>query len=423
MKGVAYKLYIIKDFIITSIELSAFMILWQKFILKREKTLLKNLIIILISASIMAITNNIKVYYNMFLNYLILIFSVTYFYHKKFIHALLEFCLVLIVIMLLQLIVIFSLNFFNLSNYLDSFLFNISANFLILAISISINYLLPKKINILEINSNITYYFIINFLGNIIIFKIIWEYDKILILNNMFLIILVETIILILNLILYQYIMKIIEEKKSIIIKNTYNPVILNIIEEIKSKQHDFKNHLNTINGIIDTTDKENLKKYLKEYIQSLNYSTKNLEDILYINDPIIGAIIYNELCKAKKNNIKFSYFINNDLEELKLKSYELSEILTNLLDNAFEAVENRTNKEVILNITYEDNENILEIKNEGIPTNLSNLSKIFERGFSTKEGNNRGYGLYNIKKIVEQNGGNIQLFFEDNYTIFRILF
>ncbi|NFG63085.1 GHKL domain-containing protein [Clostridium botulinum] len=414
---------ILKDFIITSIELSAFMILWQKFILKGEKTFFRNLIIILISAFIMAITNNIKVYYNMFLNYLILIFSVTYFYHKKFIHTLLEFCLVLIVIMLLQLIVILSLNFFNLNHYLDSFLFDIITNFIILIISIGSYYLIPKRINILEINSNITYYFIINFLGNIIIFKIIWEYDKILILNNVFLIIIVQTIVLILNLMLYQYIMKISEEKKSMLIKNTYNPVILNIIEEVKSKQHDFKNHLNTINGIIETTDKENLKKYLKEYIHSLNYSTKSLEDILYINEPTIGAIIYNKLCKAKKNNIKFSYFINNDLKELKLKSYELSEILTNLLDNAFEAVENMANKEVILNITYEDNENILEIKNEGIPTSLSNISKIFERGFSTKEGNNRGYGLYNVKKIVEQSGGNIQLFFEDKYIIFRILF
>jgi len=414
---------VIKDFIITFIELSAFMLLWQKFRLKEENNLFKNLIIILISAFVMAITNNMKVYYNMFLNYLILIFSVSYFYHKKFIHALLEFCLILIVIILLQLIVIFSLNFFNLSHYLDPFLFDVIANVIILTISIGIYYLIPKKINILEINSNITYYFIINFLGYIVIFKIIWEYDKSIILNNVFLIILGQTILLILNLILYNYIMKLTEEKKSMLIKNTYNPVILNIIEEIKSKQHDFKNHLNTINGIIDTVDKENLKNCLKEYIQSLNYSTKSLEDILYINDPIIGAIIYNKLCKAKKNNIKFSYFIDTDLKELKLKSYELSEILTNLLDNAFEAIENRTNKEVILNITYQDNKNMLEIKNEGIPINLSNISKIFERGFSTKEGNNRGYGLYNIKKIVEQSGGNIQLFFEDNYTIFRILF
>lgn len=414
---------IIKDFSITFIELSAFMLLWQKFRFKEEKTFFKNIIIILISAFVMAITNNMNVYYNMFLNYSILIFSVSYFYHKNFIQVLLEFCLILIVIMLLQLLVIFSLNFFNLNHYLEPFLFDGITNIILLIISIGIYYLIPKKINVLEINSNITYYFIINFLGYIIIFKIIWEYDKSIILNNVFLIIFGQTILLILNLILYKYIMKLTEEKKSMLIKNTYNPVILNIIEEIKSKQHDFKNHLNTINGILDTADKETLKSCLKEYIHSLNCSTKSLEDILYISDPIVGAIIYNKFCKAKKTNIKFSYFINNDLKELKLKSYELSEILTNLLDNAFEAIENRTNKEVVLNITHEDNKNILEIKNEGIPANLSNISNIFERGFSTKEGNNRGYGLYNVKKIIEQNGGSIQLFFEDNYTIFRILF
>lgn len=414
---------IIKYFFITFIELSAFMMLWQKFRLKEEKTFLKNLMIIIISALTMAVTNNMKIYYNMLLSYSILIFSVSYFHRKKFIDTLLEFCLILILIILLELIVMFSLNFFNVNHYVDSFLFLSITNIIILTISIGIHYLIPKKINILKINSNITYYFTINFLAYIIIFKIIWQYDKNLILNNIFLIILVQAILLILNLILYQHITNLIEEKKSMSIKNTYNPVILNIIEEIKSKQHDFKNHLNTINGLLDTTDKENLKQYLKEYIQSLNYSTKGLEDILYVNDPIIGAIIYNKLCKAKKNNIKFSYFINNDLKELKLKNYELSEILTNLLDNAFEAVDSSLNKDVILTITHENDKNLLEIKNEGIPINLTNISKIFERGFSTKKGNNRGYGLYNVKKLVEQNGGSIQLVFEDNYTIFRILF
>ncbi|NFG25256.1 GHKL domain-containing protein [Clostridium botulinum] len=412
-----------KDFIITFIELSAFMTLWGKFILEKEKKLVKNLIIILISGFIMVITTNMKIYYNMIFSYTILIFLVAYFYHKKFIHVILEFCLILILIMLLQLIVIFSLNFFNLNNYLEPFLFDIITNFIILIISICIYNLIPKKINILKVNSNVTYYFIINFSAYIITFKILWEYNKSIVLNNVFLIIFIQTILLILNIILYQYIFKLNEEKKYMLIQNMYNPVIVNIIEEVKSKQHDFKNHLNTINGILDTTDKDNLRNYLKEYIYTLNCSTKSLDDILYINDPIVGAIIYNKLCKAKKNNIKFLYFVNTDLKELRFKSYELSEILNNLLDNAFEAVENSINKKVILNITFENNNNILEIKNEGIPINITNISKIFKRGFSTKKGNNRGYGLYNVKKIVEQNGADIQLFFEDNYTIFRILF
>jgi len=92
-------------------------------------------------------------------------------------------------------------------------------------------------------------------------------------------------------------------------------------------------------------------------------------------------------------------------------------------LDNAFEVLINSTNeKVVILNIFSEENTNILEVRNSGITIDLDNIENIFERGFSTKKGKNRGYGLYNVKKIAEKNGGNVQLSFEENYTVFKIL-
>jgi sensor histidine kinase regulating citrate/malate metabolism len=206
------------------------------------------------------------------------------------------------------------------------------------------------------------------------------------------------------------------------LVQNTYNPIINNIIEEVRSKQHDFKNHLNTINGIVELTNEKEVKARVKDYIKSLNYSTKSIEDIIYINNPTLGAVIYNKLCEAENSNIDFLYFVNNDLKELNIKDYELSEILSNLLDNAFEAVRNNDNKQVVLNIINKGNKNIIEIRNRGITIKPENISKIFKRGFSTKEGKNRGYGLYNVKKIVEHSGGKIQLFFEEDYTIFKIL-
>jgi two-component system sensor histidine kinase AgrC len=113
----------------------------------------------------------------------------------------------------------------------------------------------------------------------------------------------------------------------------------------------------------------------------------------------------------------------NNSLEN-SLNDYEISDILNNLLDNAFEAVINSANdKVVILNILTEGNINILEVRNAGITLKPDNIENIFERGFSTKKGENRGYGLYNVKKIAEKNGSDVQLFFEDNYTVFKILF
>lgn len=412
--------HIAKDFISSFIELSAFMLLWKKFRAKEEKTFLKNIIIISISSFVMAVTSNMKIYYNMIFSFLTYISLISHFYRKKFIDAFLEFCLFLTMIIILQLIVIFSLNILNLLRYLEPSLFNLSVNFIILLIAIGIYYLASDKINIARMDSRIVYYFIFNLTFYIITIKIIWSYDKSIILDNILEIILVQAVLFILNLILYQYIIKINEEKKEMLIQNTYNPIISNIIEEVKTKQHDFKNHLNTINGLVELADEKEVKTCVKEYIKSLNYSTKSVEDILYINNPIVGAVIYNKLCKAKNSNIDFSYFINNNLKELNIKDYELSEVLNNLLDNAFEAIDN--NKEVMLKITNEDGKNIIEIRNSGITIKPENISKIFKRGFSTKEGKNRGYGLHNVKKILEHNGGEIQLFLEENYTIFRVL-
>ncbi|MFT5875328.1 MAG: two-component system sensor histidine kinase AgrC [Clostridium sp.] len=70
-----------------------------------------------------------------------------------------------------------------------------------------------------------------------------------------------------------------------------------------------------------------------------------------------------------------------------------------------------------------EGTNNIVEVRNSGKTISPDKIENIFKRGFSTKEGNNRGYGLYNIKKIAEKNGTDVQLFFEENYTIFKIMF
>ncbi|MBX4266138.1 ATP-binding protein [Clostridium estertheticum] len=73
------------------------------------------------------------------------------------------------------------------------------------------------------------------------------------------------------------------------------------------------------------------------------------------------------------------------------------------------------------IKIYLEGESNIIEVINSGITLKFENVKTIFERGFSTKNGDNRGYGLYNAKKIVERNGGRIQLSLEDDFTIFKL--
>lgn len=50
-------------------------------------------------------------------------------------------------------------------------------------------------------------------------------------------------------------------------------------------------------------------------------------------------------------------------------------------------------------------------------------ITDIFHKGFTTKKGDGHGYGLYNVKKIVQKYKGKIEVLIEDEDVIFRITF
>ena len=418
-------LEIIQNFAVNFIELTILMILWSKFSFKYENNWFKNLFIILIGSSIMVVTTNTNAYLNIIISYLSVIFLVKFIYKRLFIRTILEFIIFFFINIVLQAIIMAFVNLIGFT-YLDNFIWKSSLLLFELSFVIVIlKYIFSEKVRIFfELESKILYYFVIN-LGLYILFsKFIWEYNKNIILNNLIAYILIILMMLSLNIFLYYYIFKISEDKKVAELQNKYNPILIDIVEETRRKQHDFKNYVNTINAIVEIASEKELKHELKKYITSSKYLNKSIEDIMYIDNIVIKAIIYNKLCEADRLNIKLLVNVKNDSLENSLNDYEISDILNNLLDNAFEAVIDSTNdKVVILNICREGSTNIVEVRNSGITINLDNIKNIFERGFSTKKGENRGYGLYNIKKIAEKNGGNVQLFFEDNYTVFKILF
>jgi two-component system sensor histidine kinase AgrC len=418
-------LVILQYFVVNSIELTIFMMLWSKFSLKDENNWLKNLFIILIGSIIMVITTNINDYLYVFINYLSIIFLIKFIYRRPFLKILLEFIMFFCVNMILQasLIVFVKLIGFT---YLDEFIWNSFLLFfeLLLVIVILRCDFIKKTRNFIELDFKILYYYIIN-LGIYVLFsKFIWEYDKNIILNNLLMFIFILLIMLSLNIFLYYYIVKISEDKKILEVQNKYDPILIDVIEETRRKQHDFKNHLNTINAIVEISSEKEVKYELKKYITSSKNSDKSIEDIMYIDNIVIKAIIYNKLCEANRLNIKFLFNVTNSSLENSLNDYEISDILNNLLDNAFQAiVDFTTDKVVILNICVEGSTNIVEVRNSGVTINPNNIENIFKRGFSSKKGKNRGYGLYNIKKIAEKNGGDVQLLFENKYTVFKILF
>ena len=220
---------------------------------------------------------------------------------------------------------------------------------------------------------------------------------------------------------MYSYITKIEKQKDNAKTQEQYNNILKSLTEEIRQRQHDFRNHLNIINGLAQVSDEKEVKDKIKAYIGKLSNSMMDIEKIIYIDNTIVRAIIYSKYQEAKKRNAGFCYCITSSLENIPLEDFQMSEILTNLIDNAFEAVACQEDQLIEVEIYEEEGNSIIEVRNSGITVKDENIEKIFERGFSTKGGKGRGYGLYNVRRIVEGTGGSAKIYIEDNYTVFKL--
>ncbi|HZX20792.1 MAG TPA: ATP-binding protein [Clostridia bacterium] len=266
---------------------------------------------------------------------------------------------------------------------------------------------------------------VVNITGVILLFMYIWRTKEDFIQGHILHILTAIIILEALNIGFSYQSIRIKQQQKAIDLHKEYAPFLKSMMHEIRQKQHDFKNHLNVLYMIVQTEDDRQAKEKIKEYIEGLVDSIKPADRLLGIGDQILGAIIYSKKALAERKNICFEVEFKEEIPKYPLERYELVELLGNLLDNAIEAAEGGSdnNPKVILTLGTEGGHKIIEVKNTGKTIQQSDIDKVFKSGFSTKEGKYRGYGLYNIKKIVDDHNGTIKLSSGNGYTVFKISF
>ncbi|MEG0775272.1 GHKL domain-containing protein [Clostridium sp.] len=414
-----------KIFVLIILEVGSFMLLWNMFNKKYENRVYKSIIIVVITSVVVLITNYTYPPLQFFINYLFLLVVINLTFKKKIKYLLLEFGLVLAIFGIMQLIIIIVLRL-SIPAFMASedFIYLLIANILCMVLSFCIYKFLSygKLMIFFKQESSKIYFFSVNLLMYIVTAKWIWNFKRSEFLDEISLYLIIPIVFILANLFILEYHMKNNEIKKSLEDYKKYSPVISKLLEDVRRRQHDFKNHLNTVYGLVLVSDEKNLKETITQYIDSLNDSLENIEKVLQIDNTVVTAIIYNKINEATKYNIEFNYTIQGD-SKFPFKDHELSEVLNNLLDNAFDAVltSESSFKKVFLNIGYLEENCIIEIGNTGERIEFNDISKIFNAGYTTKEGENRGYGLHTVKRIVESYGGRIQLSFKNNNTIFSI--
>lgn len=419
---------LVQLFTLSIIEMSATLILWNSLNMKIKNNRIKNISIVILISIISLLTNTMNAYIGMVVNYLALIIFIKFTFNISFIDTFYEFCIIALMSCVIQLIytipVKLIFNTIDTKYYLNQGYF-VTLLTLITSIIIYKRSPLDKLVEKFNYHIKRTYILLLNILIYVLLLKILWVRDSDLLLNSIILLVMIPIIFITINIKYFQYSTKRIERSKVIEMHEKYTPIMLNLLEEVRRRQHDFKNHINTIYGISEVSSNDKIKDNIQHYITSLNGSLGNIDNLVFINNQLLAAILYSKICEAKKNSINILYDIRLENEEFKINDYELTEIITNLLDNAFEAVENNAaaDREVNIVIINEKDLVYIEVKNKGNPIEPLNITKIFNSGFSTKGVQGRGYGLYNIKKIVEYHNGKIQLSNDNGYNIFKVYF
>lgn len=223
------------------------------------------------------------------------------------------------------------------------------------------------------------------------------------------------------NINFYKNLHKSIIKSKDMEIKNTYNPLLDEIIENIKANEHEYKNHIGIIYSMIQVAESiPELKNMTGKYIGSIE-GVNIVSNVLNIESTIVKAVLYSKLVECNKWGIILDYEINADLEDSLLHDTEINIILNNLLNNAIDATKDATQKNISINIKKLERYRI-EIKNNilGLDINTDNIEDFFKKGFSSK-GKGRGYGLYNVKKIVKKYKGSIYTRIVEGYLVIEI--
>lgn len=176
---------------------------------------------------------------------------------------------------------------------------------------------------------------------------------------------------------------------------------------------HDIKKCLLNIRELSKELDSENIREYIDSIYDG--YGIRELKQ--YSKNKLVNVIVsrYVDLCR--KTEIDFSVDIR-DVDFHFITDSDLTALLDNLLENAYEAAKSSTKKQIDLRVDYR-NENFLLI-------DLQNASdqkpKVKGNDLITtkQDAGVHGIGLKSISRIVKRYSGNMNYKYDKDHKIFH---
>ncbi|MEK5037841.1 sensor histidine kinase [Sporosarcina sp. FSL K6-3457] len=182
--------------------------------------------------------------------------------------------------------------------------------------------------------------------------------------------------------------------------------------DALRAQTHEFTNKLYLILGLLQLNQKEQAI----DYIQKESMLQKNWIHLLIRNvaDPLVSGLLLGKLNQANELGIDLE-IQEESILAMSLNDKQSEALLTamgNLIDNAMDALKNNppANRKIQIFFTDIGNDFIFEIEDSGAGIPKAYEDRLFEQGFTSKEGAHRGFGLALTKRMIEEVNGVLYL-------------
>jgi len=183
----------------------------------------------------------------------------------------------------------------------------------------------------------------------------------------------------------------------------------------LRVQRHDFMNHLQVVSGLIEMGEHQEASDYIEQVYGDIQQVSRALKT----SSPAINALLQAKMNEAEKRKIAMEVSIHSSWEHFPLPGWEMCRVLGNLIDNAMDALSGTKAPKVTVTLREDLHAYRFRVENNGPEIEKETLNRIFDPGVSSK-GEGRGMGLFIVRQIIREGGGEIECRSEKSSTVFE---
>jgi sensor histidine kinase regulating citrate/malate metabolism len=177
----------------------------------------------------------------------------------------------------------------------------------------------------------------------------------------------------------------------------------------LRAQRHDFLNHLQVVYSLIEMEEYGEANDYIEQVYGKITAVSR----VMKTANPAVNALLQVKVATCEKAGIQVDVSITSKWESLEntMPDWEMCKVLSNLIDNAVDAMEDLSagKKHLVIALGENVKQYTFRVENtgEGIPVEIR--ERIFAPGFTTK-GDGHGMGLHIVRRTLRERGGDISV-------------